>query len=41
VIKGIFWRPTKKDIIEWLERKEWDFERQENKNPRNSDKQWM
>jgi hypothetical protein len=41
VIKGIFWKMTKKEISEWLERKEQEFSRQENINPRMSEKQWM
>jgi hypothetical protein len=41
VIKGMFWKMNKKEILEWLERKERDFAQQENKNPRMSDKQWM
>ena len=36
-IKGMFWRPTKKETTDWLERKEWDFVQQENKNPQMSD----
>jgi hypothetical protein len=41
VIKGMFWRSTKKEIIEWLERKEQKFARKENRNPWMSDEQWM
>jgi hypothetical protein len=41
VIEGIFWRSTKKEIVEWLERKERDFFRKYNRNPRMSDEQWL
>jgi hypothetical protein len=37
----MFWRPTKKEISEWLERKEREFLQQENKNPQMSDKQLL
>jgi hypothetical protein len=33
VIEGKFWRPTKKEILEWLEGKEWEFSWKENTNP--------
>jgi hypothetical protein len=41
VIKGMFWRPTKKEILEWLDMKEREFEKKENRNPRMSKKKWM
>jgi hypothetical protein len=37
----MFWRPTKKEITDWLEIKERYFTQQENRNPQMSDKQWM
>jgi len=41
MIEGMFWRPTMKEIIEWLERKEQEFSRKENRKPQMSDEQWM
>jgi hypothetical protein len=41
VIKEMFWRSTKKEILEWLERKEREFARKENRNPQMSNKGWM
>jgi hypothetical protein len=37
----MFWRLTKKEIAEWLEGKEQEFSRKENRNPHMSDEQWM
>jgi hypothetical protein len=37
----MFWRPTKKEILEWLEKKDWEFSKKENRNPHMSEKQWM
>jgi hypothetical protein len=34
VIEGMFWSPTKKEILEWLEVKEREFYINENRNPR-------
>jgi hypothetical protein len=41
VIEGMFWRSTKKDIVKWMERKEREFSRGENRNPQMSDEQWL
>jgi hypothetical protein len=41
MIEGMFWRPTMKEIIEWIERKEQEFAQKENRSPRMSDEQWM
>jgi hypothetical protein len=41
VIKGMFWRMTKKEIVEWMERKEQEFSQKENRNPWMSDEQWL
>jgi hypothetical protein len=37
----MFWRPTTKYIIEWMEQKEQEFAHKENKNPRLKNKQWL
>jgi len=37
----MFWRMTKKEILEWLERKEREFSKGEKINHWISDKQWL
>jgi hypothetical protein len=37
----MFWRPTKKEIVEWMEMKEQEFSRGENRNPWMINKQWL
>jgi hypothetical protein len=41
VIERMFWRLTKKEITEWIERKEREFDRKENRNPWMKNEQWM
>jgi hypothetical protein len=37
----MFWTLNKKEIVEWIERKENDFSKGENRNPQMSDEQWL
>jgi hypothetical protein len=39
--EGMFWRPTRKEITEWMEQKEQEFSQKENKNPRLKNKKWL
>lgn len=35
------WRPTREEIVEWLEKKEIEFVIRENRNPRYDAKRWL
>jgi hypothetical protein len=37
----MFWRPNKEEITEWIERKQREFSREQNRNPRLNDEQWL
>jgi hypothetical protein len=37
----MFWRSTKKEISEWLDRKEREFSQKDNRNPQMNNEQWM
>ena len=37
----MFWRPTRKEITEWMKQKKQEFSHMENKNPRLKNKQWL
>jgi hypothetical protein len=39
--KGMFWRPKRKEITEWLEQKEQELAWMENKNPHLNNKQCL
>jgi hypothetical protein len=41
MIERMFWRPTKKDIIEWLQSKKQEFSQKDNRNPWMKNDQWM
>jgi hypothetical protein len=41
VIEGMLWRLNKKKTVEWMERKEREFSRKENKKPQRSDEQCL
>jgi hypothetical protein len=41
VIKGMFWRPNKKEILEWIERKEREFSQKENRKYQMSKELWI
>jgi hypothetical protein len=37
----MFWRPIRKRSHEWIERKQQEFSREQNRNPRLNDEQWL
>ena len=41
MIERMFWRPTKKEISEWIKGKEQEFSQKENRNRQMSNEKWM
>jgi tRNA(His) 5'-end guanylyltransferase len=37
----MFWRPNREEIEEWIERKQQDFAREQNRNTRINNEQWL